>query len=258
MINLNSGSGPIAGGNKGAASNIVSDEVNAYLNGALYKHYVERRQVENRQYLGMSEIGHKCARQIFLSHTGAPQPPMTGEKLRRFRMGHVFEQMVFEWLTEAGFNIVTKDASGKQFELSTAGGLILGHMDGVITFCPFVPHLILPALWENKALMAKFWNAIVKHGLMKADFSYYVQIQLYMAYSGLRCCLFTAINKDTAEIHHCVIMFDATIAQKFSDRGIDILRALHIGNVPPRISANSDFHICKICEFHDYCWAMPT
>lgn len=257
-LDLNHGAGPLGGGHKQARSDIVSDEVNYHINNALYRMYYERRVNEARNYIGMSEIGHRCAREIYLAHTGAPQPPITGEKLRRFAMGHHFEQMVFEWLVAAGFKIVARDRNGNQFEFTDANGRIRGHIDGVITECPYVPNIVLPALWENKALMAKYWNQIVKHGLMKADMSYYVQIQLYMAHAGLHCCLFTTINKDTAEIHHCVIRFDPAVAQKYSDRGADIVRAIEIGNVPPRVSANPDFHVCKMCDFHKHCWSMPT
>lgn len=256
MLNFNHGSGPLNGSEDDPYN--VSDTVNRYIDDGLYRRYVEKRQSEDRNYVGMSELGDRCIRRLYYRYSGAPQPPITGEKMRRFEMGHYFEELVYVWLMAAGFNIRRTDSKGNQFEFSTAGGKIKGHIDGVILSGPPVRGLIYPALWENKAIMAKYWNEIVKKGLQKAEPKYYAQTIEYMAYGELPNALFTALNKDTAEIHHKVIMPNMKDAQKYSDRGVDVIRALEAKQTPPRISAHADFFICKQCEYHDFCWSSPV
>ena len=43
--------------------------------------------------------------------------------------------------------------------------------------------------------------------------------------------LFTAINKDTAELHHELVPFNAELAQRMSDRAVRILRATDAGEL---------------------------
>jgi hypothetical protein len=255
-IDLNHGSGSLDG--KPTDANNVSTVVNGYINDALYRRYVERKARENRNYVGMSELGDKCMRRVHYAYTGAPLPPITGEKLRQFEMGLEFERMVYEWLVAAGFQIKSRNSRGEQFEFSTAGGRIRGHIDGVIVGGPPVPGLIYPALWENKALKHKYWNGIVKHGLWKAEPKYYGQCQEYMAYGQLANTLFTTINKDTAEIFNLIVRLNMKDAQKYSDRGVAIVKSIDDRRAPPRISANKDFFVCKQCEFHNHCWSTAT
>jgi hypothetical protein len=256
VINLNHGSGSLTG--EATVDVSVSDIVNRYITEALLRRRLEKLATEDRNYLGMSEIGDKCARRVYYYATGVQRQELTGEKLRVFEMGHQFEYMVYEWLTAAGFIIKIRNKQGQQFEFSTAGGRIKGHIDGAIAGGPPVQGLVYPALWENKALKAKYWNAIVKHGLDKAEPKYHAQVQQYMGYGGLTNTLFTTINKDTAEIYHCIIPYSLANAQKLSDRGVAILKSIDMKVAPPRISANMDFFICKQCEFRDHCWSSAT
>jgi hypothetical protein len=53
-----------------------------------------------------------------------------------------------------------------------------------------------------------------------------------------RARVFTAINKDTAELHHELVPFDADLAQRMSDRGVRILQATDAGELLPRIAAS--------------------
>ena len=70
--------------------------------------------------------------------------------------------------------------------------------------------------------------------------------------------LFTAINKDTAELHHELVPFDADLAQRMSDRGVRILRATDAGELLPRIAANRDFFECRFCPWAERCWSLPA
>jgi hypothetical protein len=95
--------------------------------------------------------------------------------------------------------------------------------------------MAVPALWECKSANAKNWREIAKHGVTKAKPVYAAQIALYQAYLGLTeaPALFTAINKDTCEIWHELVPFDAALAQSASDKAVTILRACDAGELLP-------------------------
>jgi len=82
---------------------------------------------------------------------------------------------------------------------------------------------------------ARNWRACVKDGVAKSKPVYAAQIAVYQAYMeasvpGISAApaLFTAINKDTAELYHEQVPFDAELAQRMSDRGVRILRAIRL------------------------------
>ena len=68
--------------------------------------------------------------------------------------------------------------------------------------------------------------------------------------------LFTAINKDTAELHHELVPFDADLAQRMSDRAVRILRATDAGELLPRVARNRDFFECRFCPWAERCWSL--
>ena len=70
--------------------------------------------------------------------------------------------------------------------------------------------------------------------------------------------LFTAINKDTAELHHELVPFDAGLAQRMSDRAVRILRATDAGELLPRVATTRDFLDCRFCPWAERCWALPA
>jgi hypothetical protein len=69
--------------------------------------------------------------------------------------------------------------------------------------------------------------------------------------------LFTAINKDTAELHHELVPFNAELAQTMSDKAVRILQATDAGELLPRLTNNPDFFECRFCSWAARCWEMP-
>ena len=111
---------------------------------------------------------------------------------------------------------------------------------------------------------AKNWRETVAKGVTVAKPVYAAQIALYQAYMeatvpGLSAdpALFTAINKDTAELHHELVPFDAELAQRMSDRAVRILRATDAGDLLPRVAQNRDFFECRFCPWAERCWSLP-
>ncbi|MGE3404990.1 MAG: hypothetical protein AB7K63_20555 [Vicinamibacterales bacterium] len=250
-VDLNHASGHVYG--VGIAPPTPALRINALVDAALVDRH--RRQPP-REYLGGSRVGEACARRLVYEITHTPPDEgaeFDGAMLRIFEAGHRFEALSVAWLRAAGFDLRTTRRDGGQFGFAAAGGKLRGHIDGAIVGGPEIG-IAWPALWEHKALNARSWTDLVKGGLRISKPVYFAQVQLYMAYMELRCCLFTAMNKDTQALYHEVVAFDAAAAQAASDRAVDILRAVAAGELPSRIATAPDFYLCRMCPFARRCW----
>ena len=245
-----------------------ADDLNACIDAALV---AENAQRVAREYLGGSRVGHPCERALQFEFAGAPKDDgadFSGRTLRIFGIGHALEDLTIHWLRTAGLDLYTRkgnDPEGQQFGFSVAGGRIRGHIDGVINATPEALRLGVPALWECKTMNAKNWRDTVKNGVTAAKPVYAAQIALYQAYMdaavpGLATnpALFTAINKDTAELHHELVPFDAELAQRMSDRAVRVLMATDAGELLPRIARDRDFFECRMCSWASRCWSLPA
>ncbi|MDZ4135352.1 MAG: hypothetical protein U1D06_07115 [Paracoccaceae bacterium] len=246
----------------------IAERVNAAIDAALI---AEREATPPRTYLGASRLGHACERALQFEFAGAPKDEgadFGGQTLRIFEIGHQLEDLAIRWLCAAGLDLYTRKGNrpdGEQFGFSVAGGRIRGHVDGIIAAAPAPLGIGVPALWECKTMNAKNWRACVKEGVAVAKPVYAAQIALYQAYMegtvpGISAnpALFTAINKDTAELHHELVPFDAGLAQRMSDRGVRILQATDAGELLPRIASNRDFFECRFCPWAERCWGLPA
>jgi hypothetical protein len=229
---------------------------------------VERATVPPRTYLGASRLGHACERALQYEFMGLPKDDgadFNGQTLRIFAIGHALEDLAVRWLRGAGVDLYTRRGNrpeGEQFGFSVAGGRIRGHVDGIIATAPSGMGLFVPALWECKTMNAKNWRETVAKGVVASKPIYSAQIALYQAYmegtvpgiSG-NPALFTAINKDTAELHHELVPFDGELAQRTSDRAVRILRATDAGELLPRMTSDPQFFECRFCPWKMRCWA---
>lgn len=245
----------------------IAERVNAAIDAALI---AEREATPPRTYLGASRLGHACERALQFEFAGAPKDEgadFGGQTLRIFEIGHQLEDLAIRWLRAAGLDLYTRKGNcpdGEQFGFSVAGGRIRGHVDGIIAAAPAPLGIGTPALWECKTMNAKNWRAFLKDGVAVAKPVYAAQIALYQAYMegtvpGISAnpALFTAINKDSAELHHELVPFDAGLAQRMSDRGVRILQATDAGELLPRIATNRDFFECRFCPWAARCWGLP-
>jgi hypothetical protein len=245
-----------------------ADHINTAIDAALV---AENDATPPRDYLGGSRLGVACERALQFEFTATPKDDgagFTGQTLRIFAIGHQLEDLAIQWLRAAGFDLYTRKGNrpdGEQFGFSVAGGRIRGHVDGIIAAGPKGFGLAVPALWECKTMNAKNWRACVKDGVVKSKPVYAAQIAVYQAYMDPQVpgiatnpALFTAINKDTAELHHELVPFDAGRAQTASDRAVRILQATDAGELLPRIATSSDFFECRFCPWAKHCWEQPV
>lgn len=234
----------------------LSDRINAHIDAAFF---AKRAAEPPREYVGASAIGGDCLRAVQLGYMGvAPDPGrITGTKLRIFETGHVFEAAVGNWIKMAGFDLEIVDPeTKKQFGFGVLDDEGQGHFDGIIRSGPLP--LAYPFLWECKALNAKGWQSIKKSGLHVAKPIYAGQVAIGQAYLNLlNPAVFTALNKDTEELHHEAIFFDQPLAQDMSDRMVRIVDETKAQRIIRRPFSDPDNFRCKhLCDFPGTCWKM--
>jgi hypothetical protein len=246
----------------------AADAVNAAIDAALQS---SNAATPPRDYLGGSRLGHSCERALQFEFTRAPKDEgadFSGRLLRIFGIGHALEDLAVAWLRSAGFDLYTRKggrADGEQFGFSVAGGRIRGHVDGIIAGGPPVPGMAFPALWECKTMNAKSWRETASKGVTVSKPIYAAQIAVYQAYMDAAVpgiaenpALFTAINKDTADLYHELVPFDAALAQRMSDRAVRVLRATDAGELLPRVANQPDHFECRMCPWAQRCWNLPA
>jgi hypothetical protein len=177
---------------KNVSLNAIMEQVNKHIDrGLWFKHQIEPA----RKYLGASRLGMQCARALQYEYVAAGTDESytpDGQTLRIFAAGHLFEELAINWLSLAGFELVTKNAEGKQFGFKVADSRIAGHIDGIITNVPVDIknlnrenknlNISCPMLWETKSMNNKSWRETVKKGLVLSKPIYAAQIALYQAY----------------------------------------------------------------------------
>ena len=245
-----------------------ADRINVRVDGALV---AADRLLPPRGYLGGSRLGDPCQRRLQYEYLNVPRDEgagFSGPQLRIFAIGHALEDLAAGWLRAAGFDLYTRKGNrpdGGQFGFSVAGGRIRGHVDGILADGPKLPGLGYPCLWECKTMNARSWKETAQKGVVVSKPVYAAQIAVYQAYmegsvAGISAnpALFTAINKDTAELHHELVPFDGGLAQRMSDRAVRILKATEAGELLPRVAAHPDHHECRMCAWSQRCWSLPA
>jgi len=260
MVDLNHGSGFVYGAEPKRS---IAADVNGAIDAMLAAH---NQAQAPRTYVSSSGLARECLRQIQFDYLAMPKDDGAGfapGTLRIFDAGHRLEDVVADWLRAAGFDLRTHRADGSQFGFSALDGRFRGHIDGCLVAAPI--EMELPALWENKALGAKVWQDVVKRGVVRSKPVYAGQIALYQQYMDLPApALFTALNRDTWELHCELVPFDAALAQRLSDRAVDVVRACDAQELLPRGAASPDHAICRggktadgfafACPWRDRCW----
>lgn len=237
--------------------------INTAIDGALIARH---RAQPPRRYVSTSGLGRECLRQIQYDYLAVPKDegrdfePTT---LRIFEAGHRGEDVVAAWLRAAGFDLRSERSDGRQFGFSALGGHFRGHIDGCLLGGP--APIDYPVLWENKALGLSSWKEVVKHGVVLAKPVYAAQIALYQAYLDLpNPALFTALNRDTWELHCELVPFDARLAQAMSDRAVQVIQASEAQELLPRAVGDRTSVVCRggktgggwhsPCPWQDRCW----
>lgn len=228
-----------------------------HLVDATYAH--EENEDGMRSHLGASVLGEKCMRQVWFGFRWAGSEQFDGRMLRLFARGHHEEEMFVDLLRRLGAKVWTHDAEGKQFRISAHGGHMGGSMDGVVVGLPDLPAHVpkdAPVLLELKTHNTKWFKLLLTKGLKEAHPKHYRQAQVYMFHSGLKYCLYCAVNKNDDSLWFHFFELDPTIGQYLTQRAETIIFGT---GTPPRISETPTWHECRFCALNDVCFGrkMP-
>lgn len=217
---------------------------------AIHRLHEERnaKQVQ-RGYLGWSQIGERCRRQLWYSFRLAKKSQVEGRIARLFDTGHREEERVIQELRDIGCTVYAFDPNtGRQYGVSSHGGHFKGHLDLVALGLPEAPkayHLV-----DVKTIKLKKFDQLLKDGMQKMYPKYWSQAHGYMGLQGLDRAMFIFICKDDDRIHCEQFPFDKAQFDKDMAKALDIIKC----NEPPeRISNDASWFECKFCNFHSVC-----
>ena len=195
-----------------------------------------------RSYIGMSQIGHSCARYLWFYFRWAQKISLTARDQRIFDRGSLEEGRIIKYLTDV--DLVVHDTQNEFIDLE---GHLRGHNDGVLKNIPGHDASVLS---EFKTMAEKYFKVAIKKGLKEAYPLYFYQLILYLHYSGLKKALIICSNKNTEEYHVETISAQPDLAWDMINKAQDVINS----EVPPkRLSENPKFFECNWCEFLDVC-----
>lgn len=212
---------------------------------------------QRRTYVGASGIGRQCSRAIWYDYNGYPRRDKPAEVFWAIECGHRSEDIMAEWLRSVpGIQLQTEKPNGEQFGFEALGGKFRGHVDGIITGLHHAPKTV--AVWEHKSKNQKGFNAFqtakekfgTKRALKEWDEVYFIQAQIYMHYMNLKRHYLTVSLGGLRDVDSCWTEYQPEVALAAIAKAEKIIYST---SEPPRISNQSDFYLCKFCDFADIC-----
>ena len=242
---------------RGKTARLILDTIDAALAKRMKEKAEDRANYKSKGNFGMGAgiVGAPCKRKTQYDYLGT-MPDADHEYNPRMQRiwdrGHMGEELAAGWIREAGYDLRTTNAKGRQFGFRVANGKFKGYYDGIIYSGPGIEG---PTLWENKWLGDKAYRQVEQHGVEKAKPEYFAQVQTYMAYEDLTefPTVWTAINADTCEINVELIPFKKNKAQQATDTAVSLIQDSEAGAMRPRVSADPEYWLCKGCEYRRHC-----
>lgn len=205
-----------------------------------------QKQDGPREHFGCSLVGHHCERYLWLNFRHAVIEKFSGRMLRLFRRGQNEEATFVADLRAIGVNL--QHVGDDQYRVSF-GSHVGGSIDGIIVGG-------LPgkeksqAVLECKTHSEKSFKELKEKGVEKAKFQHFVQMQLYMKGTRLQRALYMAVNKNTDELYTEWLHYDSDIADKQLEKAKRIALS---ETMPPPISTDPSWYLCKFCSCHEFC-----
>ena len=225
---------------------------------AIYLVY-EAKKDKERSYLGASTFGTECDRAFWYAFRHAAEPEkLEGRKRRLFQTGHREEARIIEDLRAAGIEIEEQDpATGQQWEITSLGGHLRGHLDGLASNVPEAPkarHVL-----EIKTHNEKSFKALTKDKVEKSKPGHYAQMQIYMHHTGVQRALYVAVNKNDDSLYVERVHYDAAVALRLMARAE---RTIGAEITPPRLHDDPKSKAAFACNWcpalsicHEGAWA---
>lgn len=224
-------------------------ESNHNIQSLIDNHHENHAEVP-RPHLGASTLGHVCDRWLWLSFRWAVQPTFTGRILRLFRRGREEEVNVINDLRAIGMDVRKVSSQHRVDFGSHVSGSLDAIIDSGVPEAPKAKHIA-----EFKTASKKTFDDLVKQGVEKSKPEHFVQMQVYMAGTGINRALYLVICKDDDRIHTERVKFDKDVADKAIKRGKRIALS---DRMPEPISSDPSWYQCKFCHAHDFCHQSKT
>lgn len=216
-----------------------------------------RQSKSTRTYLGMSQIGHPCARNLWYSFRWVAGRHISAKGLKAIQDGFAGEDVMASRLRMVpGVTLKTVDDQGQQFGFTSIHGHFKGHMDGAVIGLLEAPKTW--HVWEHKQVNpTKFKalsSAVDKNGEKSAlkywDEVYHAQAICYMALSGMERHFLTVSSPGGRDYMSVRTEADSQEAKRLLDRAEKVIYA---DEPLPRISNDPAWYQCKFCDFRNVC-----
>jgi hypothetical protein len=120
-------------------------------------------------------------------------------------------------------------------------------------------YLPVPCVWEHKAINAKNFRAVARDGFERVFPRYGVQIRIYQKYlNQLNPALVSLANVDSCELLHFALLYDAALAETWTERAIEIAEATRRGELLPRAYSDPEDWRCRMCSHAERCWGRAA
>jgi len=213
---------------------------------AIDEGYRDAPKQKSREYLGASIVGQDCLANLAFSLRGYPQDSPGPQLQRIFNFGHLLEDFVVRDLKKRADVRVweTDGLTGKQYAYEELGGHLVCHTDGHVELDDGVVRIL-----EIKSMNDASFKKFLKSGVKISHPSYYAQVQMMMAMSGMGETLFIAINKNNSAYHAEIVAADELEISYLKQKVTTVL----LGDVE-KISASQTDWRCKGCFHRTVCW----
>lgn len=211
-----------------------------------------------RQYLGMSELGRECERQLWYNFRWVSRTWIKASGLKKILDGHAAEDVQAQRLRMVdGITLLTLDAdTGKQFAFQHFGGHASGHMDGAILGVLQAPKTW--HVWEHKSVaeakFRKLEKLKIEYGEKQAfrqwDETYYAQGVLYMHFSGMSRHFLTVSTPGVRDSISCRTEENPEYAEILLNKA---QRIIFSERPPARISSDPNYYQCGWCDHRETC-----
>jgi len=200
---------------------------------------------KQRRYLGLSQLGHKCEKFVWLKSHGYKEASPSAKLLRIFLLGNLLEKQIRDDLIKSGFFL---NEAQKEVIFGYGDLTLSGHIDGIITD---LTESGKPHLWEFKTMNDKSFKKVLKDGYEAYNSSYKAQIHAYMLGLPLIDTLVMVYNKNTSELYQERIKLN----KKYI---IDLLQdrfwVIKMENSPIGTCKNNKGRDALLCPYLDVCW----
>lgn len=224
---------------------ILADELQRRIDAVIVE---EHEKEERRGYLGASQLGKQCDREVWLTFHWALREKLDARKLRLFDRGHKEEDRVYKWLAPIAEQLLPLNPkTGKQWKATAHNGILSGSCDGAVK---------IDGQWyllEVKTHGQKSFDELKKLKSIKvAKPQYWTQVHLYMGMMKLPAAIHINDCKNDDDMYIEIIPFDADYFTYEHARALEIILD-ETGEGSIKISEASNWWQCNMCSMKPVC-----